>query len=209
MSKETKPKGMSRRSFLQGVGTGVIGGAVLPGALKAEPGEKEKPPEPHPGKELLELNVNGKPVRAMVEARTTLAELLREHLYLTGVKVSCNHGECGACTVLLDGKAVYSCHMPALDAAGKVVLTIEGLMDGEKLHPLQEIFIQHDGLQCGFCTPGQVMAAYALLLENPDPTPEQAKDAMSGNLCRCGAYPNILKSVMAAAEKNVVAANGR
>ena len=112
----------------------------------------------------------------------------------------CNHGECGACTVLLDGKAVYSCHLLALDAAGKEVVTIEGLMDGEKLHPIQEVFIEHDGLQCGFCTPGQIMSAQAIILENPSPGRKEIIKGMSGNLCRCAAYPNILKSAIAAAE---------
>jgi len=163
--------------------------------------EKPDTAPPHKDKEMLILKVNGKPVRVLVEPRTTLAELLRGHLRLTGTKVVCNHGECGACTVLLDGKAVYSCHMLALDAAGKEVVTIEGLMDGENLHPLQTAFIEEDGLQCGFCTPGQVMAAYALLMKHPKPTVEQVKEGMSGNLCRCAAYPNIVKSVMAAAKK--------
>jgi aerobic-type carbon monoxide dehydrogenase small subunit (CoxS/CutS family) len=104
---------------------------------------------------------------------------------------------------LLNGKAIYSCHILALDAADKEVLTIEGLLNGEKLHPLQEAFIEQDGVQCGYCTPGQIMAAYALLLKNPKPTEEQVKEGMSGNLCRCSAYPNIVKSVMAAAEKMI------
>ncbi len=203
MSQDSKPnnKTISRRKFIQGVGTGVIGGAVLPGALSPEPPKKEKESPPHKDKEMLSLKVNGKPIRVLVEPRTTLAQVLRDHLELTGTKVICNHGECGGCTVLLDGTAVYSCHMLALDAAGKEVVTIEGLMNGEKLHPVQEAFIKEDGLQCGYCTPGQVMAAYALLLKNPKPTVEQVKEGMSGNLCRCAAYPNIINSVIAAAQK--------
>jgi len=204
MNKEdSKPKNISRRKFLERVGTGVIGGAVLPGVLTAE--EKKKPSPPHQGKVLLSLRVNGKAVGILVEPRTTLVQVLRDHLNLTGTKVTCNHGECGSCTVLLNGKAVYSCHMLALDAAGKEVITIEGLLTGEKLHPLQEAFIEQDGFQCGFCTPGQIMAAYALLLKHPRPTVEQVKKGMAGNLCKCSAYPNIVKSVMAAAEK--IAAN--
>ena len=201
MNEDSKSQGITRRKFIQGVGTGMIGTAVLPGILS---GEKEKPepsPPSHPGKELVVLKVNGKQVRAMVEPRTTLVQLLRDHLELTGTKIVCDHGECGGCTVLLDGKAVYSCHMLALDAAGKEVLTIEGLLNGEELHPIQQAFIDHDGLQCGFCTPGQIMAAQALLLKHPEPTVEQVKEGMAGNLCRCAAYPNIVKSVMAAAEK--------
>jgi xanthine dehydrogenase YagT iron-sulfur-binding subunit len=204
MNKEdSKPKNISRRKFLERVGTGVIGGAVLPGVLTAE--EKKKPLPPHQGKVLLSLIVNGKTVGVPVEPRTTLAQVLRDHLNLTGAKVTCNQGECGACTVLLNGKAVYSCHMLALDAAGKEVTTIEGLLNGEQLHPLQEAFIEQDGFQCGYCTPGQIMAAYALLLKHPRPTVEQVKEGMAGNLCKCSAYPNIVKSVMAAAEK--IAAN--
>jgi len=204
MNKEdSKPKNISRRKFLERVGTGVIGGAVLPGVLTAE--EKKKPSPPHQGKVLLSLIVNGKTVGVVVEPRTTLAQVLRDHLNLTGAKVTCNQGECGACTVLLNGKAVYSCHMLALDASGKEVTTIEGLLNGEQLHPLQEAFIEQDGFQCGYCTPGQIMSAYALLLKHPRPTVEQVKEGMAGNLCRCSAYPNIVKSVMAAAEK--IAAN--
>lgn len=200
MKKEdSEPKNISRRKFIKGVGTGVIGSAVLPGVLTPEQGEKT--PQPHEGKVLLSLKVNGRAVRALVEPRTTLAQLLRDQLNLTGTKVTCNQGECGACTVLLEGKAIYSCHILALDAAGKEVITIEGLMKGEELHPLQEAFIEHDGLQCGFCTPGQIMAAMGLLLKNPQPTTEQVKEGMAGNLCRCSTYPNIVKSVLAAAEK--------
>ena len=203
MNKEdSKPKDISRRKFIRGIGTGVIGGAVLPGTLVSEPAKKKEDDSPrHKGKELLALKVNGKPVRILVEPRTTLAELLRDRLNLTGTKMVCNHGECGSCTVLLNGEAVYSCHILALDAAGKDVVTVEGLLEGEKLHPLQEAFIEHDGLQCGFCTPGQIMAARALLLKNPRPTVEQVKEGMAGNLCRCSAYPNIIDSVLAAAKK--------
>ncbi len=197
--KPGKPGGISRRKFIQGLGSGVIGGAVLPAVLSPKSGKEEK--ALHEGKELLSLKVNGKAVRLLIEPRTTLAELLRHHLELTGTKVTCNHGECGVCTVLLDGKAVYSCHMLALDAAGKEVITIEGLLRGEELHPLQEAFIEKDGFQCGFCTPGQVMAALALLLKYPNPTIEQVKEGMSGNLCRCAAYPHIIDSVMAGARK--------
>jgi xanthine dehydrogenase YagT iron-sulfur-binding subunit len=202
MSKENNTKGLSRRRFIQGIGAGVVGGAVLPGALKAK--KETPPPPPHKDKVMLKLKVNGKNVRALIEPRTTLVQLLRDHLNLTGAKVMCNQGECGACTVLMDGKAVYSCHILALDAQGTEIVTIEGLMKGEELHPLQEAFIEHDGMQCGFCTPGQVMAAYALLKETPKPSREQVLEGMSGNLCRCGAYPNIVKSVIAAAKKGAV-----
>lgn len=131
-----------------------------------------------------------------------MVQVLREKLNLTGTKVVCNQGECGGCTVLLNGKSVYSCHILALDTNGKEVITIEGLMHGEKLHLVQQAFVEHDGLQCGFCTPGQVMAAQALLIKHPEPTEEEITEGMSGNLCRCAAYPNILKSVKAAAAQS-------
>lgn len=199
MSKKSVPGGISRRKFMKGLGSGVVGSAVLIQSLPAiseQTGQK-----PHEGKILLALTINGKPVKLLIESRTTLAEVLRDHLQLSGTKIVCNHGECGACTVLLDGKAVYSCHLLALDAEGKEVTTIEGLMNGEKLHPIQEAFIEHDGLQCGFCTPGQVMATQALFQNHPGPTKDQVLEGMSGNLCRCAAYPNIIDSVLAAAEK--------
>ena len=150
----------------------------------------------------LKLTVNGRTVRMHIPPSLTLAELLRDRLNLTGTKVVCNHGECGSCTVVLDGRAVYSCHMLALDAAGKEVLTVEGLLEGENLHPLQEAFVKEDGLQCGFCTPGQVMAAFALLRQKPHPSLDDIKEGMAGNLCRCGAYPKIAGSILAAAESN-------
>lgn len=201
MSAEKKSGGISRRNFLKGMSTTIAGSYVLvPGISEAAEKIGNKVQE-NISKEKLSLKVNGKQIQCMVEPRTTLAELLREELNLTGTKVVCNHGECGGCTVLLNGKAVYSCHMLALDAAGKEVTTIEGLLSGEKLHPVQEAFIEHDGLQCGFCTPGQVMAAQALLNKNPKSSREEILEGMSGNICRCAAYPGIIESVIAAAEK--------
>ncbi|HDL19095.1 MAG TPA: (2Fe-2S)-binding protein [Bacteroidetes bacterium] len=197
MNEKSKSKGISRRKFIQGVGTGVIGSTVLLDTLQAAPEKKGENGE-HAGKQLLFLKVNGKTVRSMIEPRTTLVEILRNHLHLTGTKVVCNHGECGACTVLLDGEAVYSCHILALDAAGKEVITVEGLLSGEKLHPLQQAFVEHDGLQCGFCTSGQIMSARALLLKNRHPAEQEVVEGMSGNICRCGAYPKIIESVLAA-----------
>jgi len=199
MSKKSGPGGISRRKFMKGLGSGVVGSTVLIQSLPAI--TQDAKPKLHEGRVLLALTVNGNPVRLLIEPSTTLAEVLRDRLQLTGTKIVCNHGECGACTVLLDGKAVYSCHLLALDAGGKQVTTIEGLMDGEKLHPIQDAFIEHDGYQCGFCTPGQVIAAQALLQKNPNPTKDQVVEGMSGNLCRCAAYPNIIDSVLAAAEK--------
>ncbi len=198
MSERSESKGISRRKFIQGVGTGVIGSSVLIDTLQAGPKDEQK--QPPPGTEALFLKVNGKSVNLKIDPETTLIEVLRNFLHLTGTKLVCNQGECGACTVLLDGVAVYSCHMLALDAAGKEVTTIEGLLTGEKLHPIQEAFVQHDGMQCGFCTPGQIMAAQAFLLKNPKPSKAQALEGMSGNICRGGAYPKIIESVIAAVE---------
>lgn len=197
MSNDSNPKGISRRKFIRGISAGVVGGAVLPGSLKSDTAAESQPP--HKNKVSIDLKVNGQHVRALVEPQTTLVQFLRDQLQLTGTKVMCNQAECGSCTVLLDGKAVYSCHILALDAAGKEVVTVEGLMKGEELHPIQKAFIKEDGFQCGFCTPGQVMAARALLLANPNPSLQEVRDGMSGNLCRCGAYPNIERAVLEAA----------
>ncbi|MBN2365181.1 MAG: (2Fe-2S)-binding protein, partial [Calditrichaeota bacterium] len=140
MSEKEKPKGISRRKFLKNIGSGVVGSTVVIHGLKA--GLPEKVPQdssaPHEDKVPLTLTVNGKKKKVLIEPQTSLADLLRNELHLTGTKTVCNHGECGACTVLLDGKAVYSCHMLALDAAGREVTTIEGLLDGEELHPIQK-----------------------------------------------------------------------
>ena len=203
MSKDDKKNSFSRRKFIQGMSAGLVGSYALvtPKETSAQPASPPDTGDPVEGKEVLSLKVNGEPVKVLIEPRTTLAELLRDKLQLTGTKVSCNHGECGACTVVIDSKSVYSCQMLALDAAGKNVTTIEGLLDGEKLHPIQEAFLEHDGYQCGFCTSGQIMAAHALLHKHRKPTREQVLDGMAGNICRCAAYPNIIKSVLAAAEK--------
>ena len=203
MSKDDKKTNFSRRKFIQGMSAGLVGSYALV-TPKETVAQSPAPPEtgdPVSGKETLSLKVNGDPVKVLIEPRMTLAELLRDKLQLTGTKVACNHGECGACTVVIDSKSVHSCQMLALDAAGKDVTTIEGLLDGEKLHPIQEAFLEHDGLQCGFCTSGQIMAAHALLLKHRRPTRDQVLEGMAGNICRCAAYPNIIKSVLAAAEK--------
>lgn len=201
MSKDSKNGGISRRKFLQGVGSGIIGSYVLTPGIASASEKLTKNAEKLLITAPLSMKVNGKYVRTQVEPQTTLAEVLRNQLGLTGTKVACNSGQCGGCTVLMDNKAVYSCHILALDCAGKDITTIEGLMTGEKLHPIQEAFIEHDGLQCGFCTPGQIMAAQALLLKSPRPSREEVLEGMSGNICRCAAYPNIIESVLAAAEK--------
>ena len=201
MKDKSKPNEFSRRKFIKGVGTSFAGTyAYTPGITKITKKIEKETEDFIEGRQLLSLKVNGKHIRVKIKSQTTLSELLRDHLELTGTKVLCNRGECGGCTVLLEGKAVYSCHMLAMDAEGKEVITIEGLMKGEELHPIQVAFKEHDGLQCGFCTPGQIMSAQALLLKNPNPGRDDILKGMSGNLCKCAAYPNILKSVLAATE---------
>ena len=142
------------------------------------------------------LKVNGIDYRLKIEPWRTLVEVLREDLGLMGTKKACNEGECGACTVIMDGRAVTSCLMLAMDARGKEILTIEGLSEGEKLDPIQESFLKNGGLQCGFCTPGMVMSAKALLDENPSPTLIETRQAIAGNLCRCTGYQHIINAIM-------------
>lgn len=147
----------------------------------------------------LTLRVNGQPRTLNVEPRVTLLRALRNHLDLTGAKEICDRGGCGGCTVLVDGRPVLSCLMLAVDAVGREVTTVEGLGDPERLSPVQAAFVECDALQCGFCTPGLVVSATALLRANPDPTLEQVKDGLSGNLCRCGTYPRVFEAVQKAA----------
>ena len=152
-------------------------------------------------KRLLIMTVNGETVEVAVEPSATLLDVLRDELGLTGAKEACGRGECGACTVILDGKAVTSCLVPAMKAAGKEVLTIEGLSSLGKLHPIQETFVELGAIQCGFCTPGMVLSAKALLDENPNPTEQEVRTALSGNLCRCTGYIKIVDAVLAAAPR--------
>ena len=149
----------------------------------------------------IRLTVNGRHVERETDAQTRLLDLLREDLALTGTKEGCGEGECGACTVLIDGRAVNSCLVLAVQADGKTVLTIEGLAQGEALHPIQQAFVEQGGVQCGFCTPGFIMSTYALLQENPSPSDEEILTALEGNLCRCTGYTKIVEAVRAAAER--------
>jgi aerobic-type carbon monoxide dehydrogenase small subunit (CoxS/CutS family) len=149
----------------------------------------------------IELTVNGKPVSAEVEARLSLVDFLRHKLRLTGTHVGCSHGVCGACTVMLNGRTARSCIAFAVQANGAEITTVEGLADSERLSPLQEEFRRHHALQCGYCTPGMLMSATALLADNPNPTEAEIRVALSGNLCRCTGYVNIVRAVKAAAER--------
>jgi aerobic carbon-monoxide dehydrogenase small subunit len=147
------------------------------------------------------LIVNGKPYEVSIEPRRTLADVLRDDCGLTGTHIGCEHGVCGACTVLVDGKPVRSCLMFGVQAEGKLVRTVEGLADGETLHPLQQAFWENHGLQCGFCTPGFLMLAAGALEENPDMSDDEIRDVLSSNLCRCTGYQNIIKAVRIAARE--------
>ena len=149
---------------------------------------------------MIRVSVNGAPHRLLVEPRRTLLDVLREDLGLTGTHAGCEHGSCGACTVLFDGQTVRSCLMFAVQANNHEVMTIEGLARGGQMHPLQQAFWEQQGLQCGFCTPGFLMAAYELLQKNPNPSDEEIRSALSGNICRCTGYQHIVDSVRAAAQ---------
>jgi len=152
-------------------------------------------------KQLIKLKVNGEDYEVAAEPWRTLLEVVRETIGFTGTKKGCDEGACGACTVLLDGKAVNSCLVLAIEAQGKDITTIEGLAEGDKLHPIQSAFVKNGGLQCGFCTPGMILNAKAFLDKNPAPTEEEIKFAIGGNLCRCTGYVKIVKSIQAAAEE--------
>ncbi|MFN8628474.1 MAG: (2Fe-2S)-binding protein [Candidatus Binatia bacterium] len=152
----------------------------------------------------VRVTVNGTPYEAMVEPRMTLVDFLRGELGLTGTHVGCEHGVCGACTVLLNGQTVRSCLMLAVQADGANLMTVEGLSREGKLHPIQEAFMEEHGLQCGFCTPGFLLSALELLQHRPHPTDDEIKEALGGNLCRCTGYQSIIKSVRLAAEKNAL-----
>lgn len=152
-------------------------------------------------KQLIKLRVNGVDDEVFVEPWWSLAQALREELNLTGTKIGCDTGNCGACTVLVDGKVVKSCLLLAVKAKGREILTIEGLAENGKLSPLQEAFVEHFAVQCGYCTPGMIMAAKALLDGNPDPTEEEVREAIRGNLCRCTGYVKIVEAILSCAER--------
>lgn len=152
-------------------------------------------------KKDIKLTVNGKLHELTIKPWNTLLEVIRDELMLTGTKEGCGLGECGACTVIMDGRAVNSCLVLGVEAEGKEILTIEGLANGEKLHPIQEAFVSHGGMQCGFCTPGMVLSAKVLLEKNPSPTEEEIKEGISGNFCRCTGYTKIIESIKAVSKK--------
>jgi len=192
--------GVTRRRFLQGLGVATAG-LPLVNSLERDGQAAIAPVAEGQAVRPLTLKVNGTAYRLEVEPRRTLADVIRKKLELTGTKVVCDHASCGACTVLLEGRTVFSCHLLAVQADGQAIETIEGLADGETLHPLQQAFIQYDAYQCGFCTPGMIMAIKGTLTQNPRATREQIQQAIAGNLCRCAAYNHILDAALAAAPK--------
>jgi xanthine dehydrogenase YagT iron-sulfur-binding subunit len=195
---------VSRRGVIVG-GTSAVALASLPAT-----GQDNTPPKP-PASMAVKFEVNGKPVELALDTRTTLLDALREHLKLTGTKKGCDHGQCGACTVIVNGQRINSCLSLAVQHQGDKVKTIEGLGTPDKLHPMQAAFIKHDGYQCGYCTPGQICSAVATLAEikagvpshvqdditaRPRVTAEELRERMSGNICRCGAYSNIAQAIL-------------
>jgi xanthine dehydrogenase YagT iron-sulfur-binding subunit len=194
-----QPKsGFSRRGFIQrvGIGSGALGTTgLLENEAAAAPANVAGP-----GPVPITLNLNGKPVKLSVEPSVTLVDALRNHLDLTGAKRVCDRGTCGACTVIMGGKTVYSCTVLAIDAQGKNIETIEGLATGSTLHPVSQAFWDNDAQQCGYCTPGFVMACKGFLDEHPNCTEEDVKHGLGGNLCRCGTYMGIRKAALQAAK---------
>lgn len=190
---------VSRRAFLKGAGLTAAGTAVLESGLLAQTGNSG-PRMIGPEPAMIDLKVNGTIKKVEVEPRTTLAQALRDALDMTGTKVVCDRGSCSACTVWLDGMPVNSCMTFALDVGPRSVTTIEGLSQGGQLHPVQAAFVEHDALQCGYCTPGMVMSCAALLARNPKPTLADVKQATSGNICRCGTYPKVFEATLAVAK---------
>jgi aerobic-type carbon monoxide dehydrogenase small subunit (CoxS/CutS family) len=183
---------ISRRRFLEGTGVAIAAATAAP-TLSAQ-----QPAPPPRARTRIRLTINGAAQRIEVEDRWTLVELLRDHVGLTGTKIGCDRGECGACTVLMDGRPVYSCSQLAVWADGRTVQTVEGLARDGRLSALQQAFVDHNAAQCGFCTSGQLMAATALLAKNPRPTAPQVRAGMTGNLCRCSNYNAIVEAVLAA-----------
>lgn len=192
--------GVSRRDFLRGTGV-AVSGAILVGEGAAIASAQESAAEIRgPGEVPVTLRVNGETKRFSVEPRVTLLDALRDRLDITGVKRVCDRGTCGACTMLIDGKPIYGCTALAIEAEGHEVTTIEHFSEGGKLHPVMAAFVEHDAQQCGFCTPGFVMACIAFLKAHPNPTQDDIKKDLGGNLCRCGTYAGIREAIMEAAK---------
>jgi xanthine dehydrogenase YagT iron-sulfur-binding subunit len=192
------PRGLTRRGFLTTMGAGAVTIAVS-SKLAAQPAAEAEMTERGEMTKVT-LRINGRNYRLLVEPRWSLLYVLREGLGLTASKAGCERGECGACTVLIDDVPRYACMTLAVEAEGTKITTLEGLMKGEDLGPVQQAFVEHDAFQCGYCTPGQIMAVEGLLRANPSPSAEDVRRGVSGNLCRCGAYKHIFKAAQRAAE---------
>jgi xanthine dehydrogenase YagT iron-sulfur-binding subunit len=209
-ARQPAPTTLTRRAFIKGAGAAAaavasLGAAVAPADAAGEDGAANS----HgvierlgPGAQTFELNINGKPTQVTAEPHVTLLGVLRDQLGLTGAKLVCDRGACGACTIHLDGRPVNSCMVLATRARGHRITTIEGLGTADRMHPVQSAFVANDALQCGFCTPGMVMSVAAELNRNPAPSLDDIKHAVAGNICRCGAYPHVFKAALAAAGFN-------
>jgi xanthine dehydrogenase YagT iron-sulfur-binding subunit len=195
---------LSRRSFIRGSAVTTAGVTMINAAQPMSAQAKDRAGDTFlPGSQpvTIRLKVNGAGLTAHVAPSMTLAEVLRGPLGLTGTKIACNRGACSACTVWLDGVPICACMMLAVDVGARNVTTIEGLAQGEKLHPVQQAFIDHDALQCGYCTPGMIMSCAALLQRNPEPNADEVRAAISGHYCRCGTYPHVIAATLAAARR--------
>jgi len=191
----------TRRAFLKKVAGTSAAVAIGPGLLSFSSASAAKTAIGSNPMVDVRLKINGSEHQLTLDPRTSLLDLLREHLHLTGSKKGCDHGQCGACTVLINGRRVNSCLTLAVMHDGEEIVTIEGLAKGEQLHPMQAAFVEHDGFQCGYCTPGQICSAVACLQEGHAKDEAQIREWMSGNLCRCGAYPNIVDAIREARDK--------
>jgi xanthine dehydrogenase YagT iron-sulfur-binding subunit len=204
MSSKPSSPAFDRRTFLKGLGTSAVAVAsVQVGAMADEISKAAGPGPQGPGAVPVTLKINGEKKDFQLEPRVTLLDALRNYGPLTGTKEVCDRGTCGACTVLIDGKPTYACMKLAIDAQGSEITTIEGIAKNGQLTPVQQAFIECDALMCGFCTPGFVLVTTALLAENPKPTEGEIKRACSGNLCRCGTYPHIIKAALKASGQSV------